>query len=356
MGEMPTLGAGIRSTAAYHHPVRIVAALFLAVPILVAVVASPAHPATLTCAKWAAPFGDDTNAGTRTKPFATVGKLAASLAPGTTGCLEPNTSFETHALIDASGASGAAIRITSGPGGRALLNDGLEFAQTAKYVTIDNVQIASRKDTPSGALPATVILRGFSNRLARSDVSAGNVIDTVRSCVFVDHARRATIDRNTIRDCGKFVAGSGDLYYAGITVGIGVATTITNNVISGNAGDGIVLAPNSQVATVRRNLIVDSGAGIYFSGGPKVASRDTMVTNNIITMSRRFAAHGSYPPNAPIGRGNVVTKNCIWATHVVSGQGFVAPANRRVNPKVVKTKTGWRVAASSPCKAYAPVP
>ena len=356
MGDMSSLVEGVRRATAYHGRVRIVAALFLALPVLAAVVASPANPATLTCAKWAAPFGDDSNAGTRAKPFATVGKLASSLAPGTTGCLEPNTNFETHALIDAAGAAGAPIRITSGPGGRVQLGDGLEFTQAARYVTVDNVTITSRKDTPSGELPATVIVRGFSIKLSRTDVSAGNVIDVARSCVLVDHARRATIDRNNIHDCGKFVAGSGNLYYAGITIGIGVATTITNNTISGNAGDGIAFAPNSQVATVRRNLIVDSGAGLYFSGGPKVASRDNKVTNNIITHSKRFAAHGSYPANAPMGEGNIVSRNCIWATHVVSGQGFVAPANRRVNPRVVKTQGGYRVQPSSPCRAYAPAP
>ena len=356
MGDVSPLAEGVRRVTSYHDRVRIVAALFLALPILAAVVAAPAKPAAQSCARWAAPFGEDTNVGTRAKPFATVGKLASSLAPGTTGCLEPNATFETHGLINAAGAAGAPIRITSGPGGRAVLNDGLEFAQTAKYVTLDNVTIASRKDTPSGELPATVILRGFSNKLVRTDISAGNVIDVARSCILVDHARRATIDRSAIHDCGKFVDGSGNLYYAGISVSIGVATTITNNTISGNAGDGIALTPNSQISTIKRNLIVDSGAGVYFSGGPKVASRDNLVANNIITHSERFAAHGSYQPNAPIGRSNVVTKNCIWATHVVAGQGFVAPANKRVNPRVVRTAAGYRVAPSSPCRAYAPAP
>ena len=346
-----------RRLSPYDPGMRTVTGLVLVVTFVFALAAGPATPATApSCALWAAPFGDDTQPGTRAKPFATIGKLAASVPPGKTGCLEPGTVFETHGLINAAGTAGSPIRITSGPGARAILNDGLEFAQTAKYVTVDNIVVESRKDTVERQTASpTVIIRGFSIKLARSDVRGGNVIDVARSCIL---ARPRSPGGHRSEHDPRMQHLHRRLHqslYVGITVSIAVATTITNNTIWGNAGDAIALAPNSQVSTIRRNLIVDSGAGIYFSGGPKVASRDNVVRNNVITQSKRYAVHGSYQANAPTGRGNVVTRNCIWDTHIVAGQGFVAPANRRVNPRVVTSKTsGYRVLASSPCKAYAP--
>ena len=112
------------------------------------------------------------------------------------------------------------------------------------------------------------------------------------------------------------------------------------------------------MSAARRNLIVDNLGGIYYGGDGKNASRGNLVEQNVITRNSRFDVHSGYLPNAPIGMGNVVRKNCIWSPAAVtaSGSGFKTGLNRKVNPRVVKVPGGYRVAASSPCRAYAPRP
>lgn len=331
-----------------------VALAMLGLVIVAAAVSEPATAAT-RCARWAAPYGDDGQAGTRAKPFRTVGRLASALRAGQTGCLAAGAIFGEHAVIGAAGAAGAPVRITSGPGPRATIGGGLELLQSARHVTIDDVEVSSSRELPAGQLGASVIVRGFAIRLSRSEVTGGNVADVERSCILVDHARRAVIDRNAIHDCGR-IGAKRSLYFAGITVSIAVNATISDNTIFSNTGDAIALAPNAQRSTVTRNLLVGNGAGVYFSGGPSVASRHNRVTRNIIVNSRRYAVHGSYRPDAPVGRGNLVNQNCLWSVALTAGKGFVAAANRRVNPRVTVFASGFRLAPTSPCRAYRPAP
>jgi hypothetical protein len=51
-----------------------------------------------------------------------------------------------------------------------------------------------------------------------------------------------------------------------------------------------------------------------------------------------------------------VRKNCIWSPGAVTaaGPGFRMGANRKVPPRIVKTSGSYRLAATSPCRAYRP--
>ena len=71
----------------------------------------------------------------------------------------------------------------------------------------------------------------------------------------------------------------------------------------------------------RRNLLVDNLGGIYFGGGPKVASRDNRVEQNVITLNARFDVHSALGAERPVGTGNLVTKNCIWSPGAVTAAG-----------------------------------
>lgn len=311
---------------------------------------------TARCVLWAAPSGDDAGPGTAARPFRTIARLTAALQPGQTGCLPRGAIFAEHVVVTAVGRADAKIRVTSAPGAPATLADGLEWTQSSQHVVFDRVVVSSSASTESGALPATVILRGFGNGLVRSDVSAGTVADVSRSCVLLDHARRALVDRNTIHDCAR-KTGGGAVYGAGVSAAISVNAVITNNVVSRNPGDGIALAPNAQRSTVTRNLVVDNEAGIYFGGGPSVAANDNRVERNIVLRHARFAVHGSTAPGAPVGRRNLVTRNCLWqAGRLQAGTGYRSVANRVVNPRVRQAAGGYLVPRTSPCYAYRPAP
>jgi hypothetical protein len=313
-------------------------------------------PAAARCSLWAAPFGVDTNAGTQVAPFQTLAKLAATLQPGQTGCLPAGTTFASRELITAVGTGARRITITTAPGGaRAVLADGIETTQATRYLTLTNLAIAATNDSPNENVPGTVVLRGFSTALTQSDVGPGTLKQFARSCVVLDHAGAAVIDGNVLHECNGASPG---LYGAGVLLATSVRARITDNVIFGNAGgDALAFSPNAQVSSVRRNLMVDNLGGIYFGGGPKFASRDNLVEQNVITRDGRFDVHSAYSPNTPVGTGNLVARNCIWSPGAVTavGTGFKMVANRKVNPRVVKAQGTYRLAVTSPCRAYRPL-
>ena len=312
-------------------------------------------PATVRCNLWAAPNGIDTNPGTRAAPFLTLAKLAGALTPGQTGCLPPGASFTSREVITAVGTRSSRITITTAPGGaRAILSDGIETTQATRFLTLANLAVGALDASPSKNVSGTVILRGYSTALTGSDVGPGTLTGVGRSCVVLDHAGSALIDGNVLHECS---GTSADRYSAGVLASVSVGARILGNVIYGNhGGDAIAFSPDAQLSRARFNLIVDNFSGIYFGGGTKVASRGTLVEQNVITRNSRFDVHSAYAENSPVGSGNVLRENCIWSPGAVTaaGDGFRMGVNRSVNPRVVETQGTYRLAASSPCRAYRP--
>jgi len=309
------------------------------------------------CSLWAAPYGVDTNPGTQVAPFLTLTRLAATLTPGQTGCLPSGASFASREVITAVGTRTARVTIRTAPGGiRAILADGIETTQATRFLTLTSLAIGALDNSANRDVAGTVVLRGYSTALTHSEVGPGTLKEAGRSCVALDHAGSALIDGNVLHECNGASPG---LYAAGVLASTSVGARILNNVIYGNlGGDAIAFSPNSQVSRARFNLMVDNLGGIYFGGGPKVASRDTLVEQNVVVRNSRFDVHSAYAANGPIGSGNIVRKNCLWSPGAVTaaGTGFKMGANRKVNPRVVKGQGTYRLAASSPCRAYRPRP
>ncbi len=339
---------------------RVLSIVAAATVVVVATVAGAAAGSStaVRCNLWAAPSGADTNPGTRASPFLTLGKLAASLAPGQTGCLPQGATFTQREVITAVGSPRERVTIRTAPGGaRAVLADGIETTQASRFLTLTNLTIGALDDSVARAVNGTVILRGYSTALTHSEVGPGTLKDAGRSCVWLDHAGSALIERNVLHECNGASPGR---YSAGVLASISTGARVRNNVIFGNVGgDAIAFSPNAHVSVARLNLLVDNLGGIYFGGDMKTASRDNLVENNIITRNSRFDVHSAYGSGGrPIGSGNIVRKNCIWSPGAVtaSGAGFRILANRKVNPRVVNAKGAHRLAASSPCRDYRPRP
>jgi len=336
---------------------RMLSTLAAAAAVIAATVAGAASGSSVahTCNLWAAPSGNDANRGTKAGPFLTLGKLAATLAPGQTGCLAPGTSFATREVITAVGSPGKRVTITTAPGGaRAILGDGIETTQATRFLTLTNLAIQARDDSPTRDVWGTVILRGYSTQLTRSDVGPGTLKEVGRSCIVLDHANSAVIAGNVLHDCN---GGSANHYSAGVLASTSAGARILDNVIYGNVGgDAVAFSPNAQVSLARRNLMVDNLGGVYFGGDAKTASRDNTVEQNVITLNGRFDVHSAYGPGSPVGRANVVRKNCISSpgAKTAAGIGFTMGRNRIVNPRVLKGQRSYSLTAASPCRAYRP--
>lgn len=266
------------------------------------VLLAPADSRSLAggCVHWAAPTGDDGGVGSQASPYATVGKLFASLKPGQTGCLAPGAVFTAHEVVDGSGEPGKPITVMSTPNEQgAVLQGGVEFAQSAHDARLEHVAV---RGAGSGGF---VVLRGLRNQLRDSNVSGASGSG---ACVLLDHANHVLVDHNDIEGCG------------GVVDSISVGAQITNNVIRNNPGDGVSLAPDAQLGTVSRNLIQGNGGGVFFGGDAKTASNGNKVTHNMITATSGYSVHASYDSGAPVGNGNVVSANCLWK----GGQGNVS--------------------------------
>jgi len=335
--------------------VRPIAAAAAALAFAALVGGAVGSPTAVRCKLWAAPTGADANPGTQASPFLTLGKLAASLRPGQTGCLAPKATFANREVITGVGDAGRRVTITTAPGGpRAILADGIETTQASRYLTLTNLTIQALDSSPTRAVPGTVILRGYSTQLTHSDVGPGTLKAVGRSCVLLDHAGSALVSNNVLHDCNGDSPG---LYGGGVLAATSVRASIVDNIVYGNAGgDGVALSPNAQVSRVRRNLIVGNLGGVYFGGDAKTASRDNLVEQNVIAQSSRFDVHSAYGLNSPVGTGNIVRKNCIWSPKALTaaGAGFKMGGHQMVNPRVVDVQGSYRLAASSPCRAYAP--
>jgi hypothetical protein len=309
------------------------------------------------CSLWAAPNGTDTNPGTQAAPFLTITKLAGTLASGQTGCLAAGASFASREVITAVGTRAGRITITTAPGGaRANLLDGIETTQATRFLTLRNLAIGGSDSSANKDVAGTVILRGYSPALTGSDVGPGTLKEIGRSCVVLDHAGSALVQGNVLHECNG--AGA-SMYGAGVLATTSVGARIFDNVIYGNkGGDAIAFSPNAQVSRARRNLMIDNLGGVYFGGGAKFASRDTLVEQNVITQNSRFDVHSAYGVGAPVGSGNLVRRNCLWSSGAVvaAGVGFTLRANRNVNPRVVRGQGTYRLAAGSPCRSYRPRP
>jgi len=177
-----------------------------------------------------------------------------------------------------------------------------------------------------------------------------------RSCVVLDHAGSAVVDGNVLHECNGVSPGQ---YGAGVLAVTSAGARITDNVIQGIAGgDGIAFSPNAQFSVASHNLIVANLGGVYFGGNPKTASRRNVAEQNVITRASRFDVHSGYAQNGPPPTGNAVRKSCLWSPAAVtaSGPGFKMSLNRSVRPRVVKVAGIYRLAPSSPCRAYGPRP
>jgi hypothetical protein len=251
-------------------------------------------------------------------------------------------------VITAVGTAKGRVTIMTAPGGaRAVLSNGIETTQASRYLTLSNLTLKATDDGRD--LPGTVILRGFSTALTHSEVGPGTLREAGRSCVVLDHAGSAVIDGNVLHECNGVSPGQ---YGAGVLAATSAGARIVNNVIFGNpGGDGLAFSPNAQVSVARRNLIVDNLGGVYFGGGAKTASRGNIVEANVITRSGRFDVHSAFTPNGPVGRGNVVRRNCIWSPGAVTaaGTGFTMSGNRKLNARVVTINGRYRLSAASPC-------
>jgi nitrous oxidase accessory protein NosD len=229
-------------------------------------------------------------------------RLVRSLRPGEVGCLRGGT--YRHALtISRSGTAGRPITLQARPGERVTLVGPLAVTRSAKHVVIRGLYLNGRNSgSPSPIINGTDILF-VDNDVTNDHTAICFVLGNPRYGV----ARNVTIQRNRIHECGRLPATN---FEHGVYVGLARNTRVVGNWIYENADLGVHLYPDARHTYVAGNVIDGNGEGVIFGGTKRVAPTDNLVQGNVISDSRiRYNVEWHF--DGPIGKRNVVRRNCI---------------------------------------------
>jgi hypothetical protein len=144
------------------------------------------------------------------------------------------------------------------------------------------------------------------------------------------------IKDNKIHNCGRLPATNFD---HAIYLNRSRRATIRGNWIWDNADRGVQMYPHALRTEIVRNVIDGNGQGVIF-GGTGAASSDNVVHQNVISNSRvRFNVESSWA--GPVGKGNLVKGNCLWAS--AQGEYNGKPANSGI----ARRRKGFKVRGTS---------
>ena len=309
----------------------------------------------MTCARFAAPGGNDASRGTKSRPFRTPQRLADSLRPGQTGCLRGGAyqaGSNGYVLQPRrGGAPGAPITIRSYPGERAKLVGIVYIERGINYVTLsaldiegtggeNTVQITSANDIVEDS-SITNAWRGNSCMIL-GDTSGDGA------------ATLPIIRRNRFHECGNPENGNLNhaIYASNLDGG-----QIVNNLFWNTSALTIQLYPNAHHVRFAHN-VVDGDApsvrgGVFFGGDSDYASSDNVVEYNVIAYAQTFNIDSGW--DGATGSNNVARHNCLWAGREgninTEGGGFSRVDNKVANPLFVnKKKHDYRLKRRSPCR------
>ncbi len=297
------------------------------------------------------------NAAACDKTISTGGNiltLIGTLTAGQIGCLDPGT-YPGFSVSSSNGTATAPVTIRSANPAAPALIDG----RVVTFPGGDNLTFTDLRFTWSTAPdgPPSVTVGSNNVTFDRDDITNAHrtiCVATVDSTTY-GVAHHTVVEDSRIHGCGVLPPTNGDhgLYLTAF------AATVTGNWIYDNADRGVQLR-GSQGATVTGNVIDSNGEGIIF--GDLAASNNT-VTGNVIANSQvRFNVE-SYWGSTPVGAGNVLSGNCLWASNSSSfydtnggdslGPGYSSSGNVVGDPGYPGAGD-YQLPAGSACAGYGP--
>jgi parallel beta-helix repeat protein len=276
-------------------------------------------------------------------PLGPVAKMVASLGAGQTGCLEDGT-YAEDITFSKGGSSANPITLAAKPGAHPILKGILTIPDTTDNIAIVGLTL----EGPAGSKLPTPLISGDRVALRGNDISNHGV-----DCVTLGDQKNAatakvtTIDGNRIHGCK-----------AGVVASLAESSTITNNTIFDNTGDGVSLFPNGDSITIEHNVIDGNGNGILFGSNGTVVSINDNARFNVISNSTGFNVYSAFP--TAVGTGNNATMNCLWmgakGDVATPMKGFSAKDNVTADPMYVdRAAKDFRLAPTSMCAGMGPL-
>jgi hypothetical protein len=240
--------------------------------------------------RYVSPAGDDESAGTKQRPWRTIGKAMRSLRPGETAFVRAGEYVERTAgpcrssynALDwtASGTSKAPITIAGYPGEeervvvRTTINIRGSHVRLRNLVLERNTAYSSFDRRCTGSVNLAV----YGSDVSLLDLQ---VRHAAMSGVFVDGANRVTIGRSVIRTNGTHPNLDHGIYVSAAT-----SLLVANNVISGNLGYGVQFYRDRvRGARIVHNTVVANGRSGLVMSGDVSGSR---IANNIFAYNAEY--------------------------------------------------------------------
>jgi hypothetical protein len=299
------------------------------------------------CDKVASPLGSNGNAGTTTRPYATVEKLAGSLKPGQTGCLRAGF-YQRDVKLTKGGSSSAPIILTSYPGERATVVGRVHVADSANNVVVQELDLDGFN---RGHLPSPTV-NGDNAVFRGNDVTNRNsAICFLLGSSQWGRARGTVIDNNRIHNCGQLPPTN---HHHGIYVQASDGARITGNWIYDNADRGVQLFPDAQGTYVAWNVIDGNGQGVVFS---RKSSNNVVEFNVLSNPLVRY----NLEDYELTGKGNIARRNCVWSLRHWGNAGIQLGISVPVVDSVVtdpgyvnRLAKDFRLLPNSPCNSFTP--
>jgi hypothetical protein len=297
----------------------------------------------LPCTKLASPTGTDPDGGAPDGPFRTVTKLVASLTAGQTGCLQDGTYVENVSFVKG-GSTTSPITLAAAPGAHPILRGVLTVPDATDNIAIVNLTLDGDGATSKSASP---LIRGDRVALRGNDITNAGFECVTLGDPMYGPAKLTVVEGNRIHGCKT-----------GVVARYAESGTVAHNFIFDNTGDGVSFFPNGDSFVVEHNVIDGNGSGVLFGSDGKTVSINDAVRLNVVSSSTvGFDIYGSFP--GVLGTGNSATQNCLWMGakgEVAPTKGFSAKDNLVVDPLYLdRAAKDFRLAPTSPCKAYGPL-
>jgi Right handed beta helix region/Protein of unknown function (DUF1565) len=265
---------------------------------------------------YVAPDGQDTNPGTFTLPFKTIGKASEEATPGTTIRVAPGV---YHEILEtsASGTAEARIRyISSVPWQAKIRTDGPDdhwsWTNLGSYVDIEGFEVSGNGVGGIDNLGSNVEISGNYVHDIPALGCPGDGGAGIETSEYT--ALNSSITGNLVHDIGEFpnacrrVHGIYHSHRGGRVVNNIVYRTSGWGIHLWHAPYGLTIANNLVFNNASGGIVVGAGDGPYYSDRSKPAD-DIMVLNNIVYDNRGIGIEES----GVTGLNNTYANNLVFA-------------------------------------------
>ena len=281
----------------------------------------------VTCDKYAATTGLDTNAGTSGAPYKTVQKLVDNIPANGTGCLKAGTYTD--------GGSTYVARITrdditlrNDPGAAATVKGTFYVVNGADRVKVTDLTLDGRPTT--GVAPSPQVMATDSEFRRNTITNPTDICAIVGNTGIYGRALRPIFDSNDFTNCGSDTQLDHGIYLEAVD-----DAEVTNNTFDDSATYAVHMYPDADGSLIANNVMTNNGGGVIFAGTGGLSSDNNIVENNTITGTLNKAGIESYWGGSAVGTGNIARNNCLdnnLAGDIYTGNGGFTTSGNTFGP------------------------